>query len=242
MPKLKNKYKRVLLKISGEGFCSEEKTGIEAEKYSSVAEEVKKAKSAQTEIAIVLGGGNILRGAKLSETGFDRTTADQLGMIATVMNAIVLKHHFEKIKVPSCVLSAIQIHNVVETYNVHKCNEYLSSGKVVIIAGGTGNPYFTTDTAAALRAVEIGAHILLKGTKVDGVYSDDPNANPAAEKYTSLSYIDVLEKKLSVMDSTAISLSMENNLPIVVFNFRKKNNIAKAVKGLRIGTYIGAYV
>ncbi len=241
MPKLKNKYKRVLLKISGEGFCSEEKIGIEAEKYSSVAEEIKKAKSAQTEIAIVLGGGNILRGAKLSETGFDRTTADQLGMIATVMNAIVLKHHFEKIKVPSCVLSAIQIHNVVETYNVHKCNEYLSSGKVVIIAGGTGNPYFTTDTAAALRAVEIGAHILLKGTKVDGVYSDDPNANPAAEKYTSLSYIDVLEKKLSVMDSTAISLSMENNLPIVVFNFRKKNNIAKAVKGLRIGTYIGAY-
>ncbi|GJQ59353.1 MAG: UMP kinase [Candidatus Scalindua sp. AMX11] len=239
MPKITKNYKRVLLKISGEGFCSEEKTGIEAEKFASVASEIKKSRSTKAQIAIVLGGGNILRGAKLSETGFDRTSADQLGMIATVMNAIILKNHLEIIKVPSCVLSAIQIHNIVETYNVSKCIDYLNSGKVVIVAGGTGNPYFTTDTAAALRAIEIGADVFLKGTKVDGVYSDDPKTNSSAKKYVKLNYFDVLEKKLAVMDSTAISLSMDNDLPIVVFNFRKKNNIAKAIEGTRIGTYIG---
>ncbi len=239
MPKIAKKYKRILLKLSGESFCSEEGTGIETEKFASIAGEIKKAKGTRAEIAIVLGGGNILRGAKLSESGFDRTSADQLGMIATVMNAIILKNHLEKIEVPSRVLSAIQIYNIVETYNVHQCNDYLTSGSVVIIAGGTGNPYFTTDTAAALRAVEIGADVLLKGTKVDGVFSDDPKTNTAAKRYTKLNYIEVLEKKLAVMDSTAISLSMDNNLPIVVFNFRVKDNIAKAIEGTRIGTYIG---
>ena len=239
MPKITKNYRRVLLKISGEGFCSEDTTGIESEKFAFIAAEIKKAKRKQVEIAVVLGGGNILRGAKLSETGFDRTRADQLGMIATVINAMVLQNHLEKIKVPSCVLSAIQIRNIVETYNVHKCKEYLADGSVVILAGGTGSPYFTTDTAAALRAVEIGADVFLKGTKVDGVYSDDPHTNSAAKKYAKLKYIEVLEKRLAVMDSTAISLSMENNLPIVVFNFRKKNNVAKAVQGTNIGTYIG---
>lgn len=241
MPEITKNYKRILLKISGEGFCSEGKTGIEAEKFASVAGEIQKARSMQAEIALVLGGGNILRGAKLSETGFDRTSADQLGMIATVMNAMILKNHLEKVKVPSIVLSAIQIHNIVETYNVHRCTEYLESGNIVIIAGGTGNPYFTTDTAAALRAVEIGADVLLKATKVDGVYTDDPRTNASAKKHTRLSYLDVLENKLAVMDSTAISLSMENNLPIIVFNFRKKDNIAKAIEGENIGTYIGKY-
>ncbi|MDR4504573.1 MAG: UMP kinase [Candidatus Scalindua sp.] len=239
MPKITKNYKRILLKISGEGFCSEEKSGIEAEKFASVAGEIKKAKSTQAEIAIVLGGGNILRGAKLSETGFDRTSADQLGMIATVMNAVILKNHLEKIKVPSVVLSAVHIHNIVETYNMHKCDRYLKSGNVVLLAGGTGNPYFTTDTAAALRAVEIGADVFLKATKVDGVYTDDPNTNASAKKYSELNYMDILEKKLAVMDFTAISLSMENNLPIIVFNFRKKNNIVRAIEGTRIGTYIG---
>ncbi|MDR4496352.1 MAG: UMP kinase [Candidatus Scalindua sp.] len=239
MSKITKNYRRVLLKISGEGFCSEDTTGIESEKYAFIAAEIKKAKSEKVEIAVVLGGGNILRGAKLSESGFDRTRADQLGMIATVINAMILQNHLEKIKVPSCVLSAVQIKNIVETYTVHKCKACLDSGRVVVLAGGTGNPYFTTDTAAALRAVEIGADVFLKGTKVDGVYSDDPFTNSTAKRYTKLKYIDVLEKKLAIMDSTAVSLSMENKLPIIVFNLRKKNNVAKAVQGTGIGTYIG---
>lgn len=160
-------------------------------------------------------------------------------MIATVINAIILHDTLKKLKVPACVLSAIQIPNIVETYNVQKCLSYLKDGNVVIVAGGTGNPYFTTDTGAALRAIEISADVLLKATKVDGVYSDDPKTNPKARKYKKLKYMDVLEKKLGVIDSTAISLSMENNLPIIVFNLKKKHNIEKIVLGNNIGTYIG---
>ncbi len=239
MPKRKEKYKRVLLKISGEGFCSENSSGIDDTKFASIAREIRNVRNTGVEIAIVVGGGNIIRGAILSKSGIGRTRADQLGMIATVINAIILQDSLEKLKIPACVLSAIQIQNIVEPYGSQKCIKCLKEGYVVIIAGGTGNPYFTTDTGAALRAIEIEADIFLKGTKVDGVYSDDPLTNPNAKKYTKLKYMDVLEKKLGIIDFTAISLSMENNLPIIVFNIRKKHNIKKAVIGSKIGTYIG---
>ena len=239
MPKGKRKYKRVLLKISGEGFCPENSSGIDAAKFAFIAREIKNVRNTGVEIAIVVGGGNIIRGAILSKSGIDRTRADQLGMIATVINAIILQDSLKKLKIPTCVLSAIQIQNIVEPYGAQKCLNCLKEGYVVIIAGGTGNPYFTTDTGAALRAIEIEADIFLKGTKVDGVYSGDPLTNPNAKKYTKLKYMDILEKKLGIIDFTAISLSMENNLPIIVFNLRKKHNIEKAVIGSKIGTYIG---
>ena len=239
MPKRKKKYKRVLLKISGEAFCPENSSGIDDAKFASIASEIKDVRNTGVEIAIVVGGGNILRGAILSKSGVDRTRADQLGMIATVINAIILQDSLKKLKIPACVLSAIQIQNIVEPYSVQKCLNCLKEGYVVIIAGGTGNPYFTTDTGAALRAIEIEADIFLKGTKVDGVYSDDPLTHQNAKKYIKLKYMDVLEKKLGVIDSTAISLSMENNLPIIVFNLKRKHNIKKAVTGSKIGTYIG---
>ena len=169
-----------------------------------------------------------------------RTRADQLGMIATNINAIILQESLEKQKIPTRVLSAIQIQSVVESYTIQRCRSLLEKGYVVILAGGTGSPYFTTDTAATLRAIEIGADVFLKATKVDGVYSEDPLTNPNAKKYKNLGYMEALSKNLNVMDATAISLSMENKLPIVVFNLRKKNNISKAIKGNNIGTYLGS--
>ncbi len=162
-----------------------------------------------------------------------------MGMIATSINAIVLQNSLEKLKIPTKVLSAIEIQGIVEAYTIHKCRGFLENGSIVILAGGTGSPYFTTDTAAALRAIEIGADAFLKGTKVDGVYSEDPVANPKAKKYNELEYMEVLNANLNVMDATAISLSMENQLPIVVFNLRKENNISKAIIGDKIGTYVG---
>ena len=239
MPRSNKKYKRVLLKISGESFCSENSSGIDNAKFVTIAKEIRKVRNAGIETAIVVGGGNIIRGAILSKSGVDRTHADYLGMIATVINAIILQDSIKKLKIPACVLSAVQIQNIVEPYAAQKCLSYLKKGYVVIIAGGTGSPYFTTDTGAALRAIEIGADIFLKGTKVDGVYSDYPLTNPKAKKYIKLKYMDLLEKNLGIMDSTAVSLSMENNLPIIVFNLRKANNIEKAVLGNKIGTYIG---
>jgi len=233
------KYKRVLLKISGEGFCPENLSGIDDKKFAAIAKEIKNAKKTGIEIAIVVGGGNIIRGAKLSKSGIARTQADYLGMIATVINAIILQDSLKKLKVSACVLSALHIWNVVEPYTAQKCINYLKEGSVAIIAGGTGNPYFTTDTGAALRAIEIGADVLLKGTKVDGVYTDDPLSNPKARKYEKLKHTEVLKENLGVIDSTAISLSRENNLPIIVFNLRKAHNIEKAIAGNKIGTYIG---
>ena len=233
------KLKRVLLKISGEGFCSENSSVIDIPKCDLIAEEINSARDAGVDIAVVVGAGNITRGSELSRVGVERTRADQLGMIATSINAIVLQDSLEKLKVPIKVLSAIEIQGIVEPYTIHKCRSFLEEGFVVILAGGTGSPYFTTDTAAALRAIEIGADVFLKGTKVDGVYSDDPVANPKAKKYDRLEYMEALNKKLNVMDATAISLSMENKLPIIVFNLRKKNNISKAIIGDKIGTYVG---
>jgi uridylate kinase len=234
-----NKHKRVLLKISGEGFCSENSSVIDIPQCGLIAKEIGRARDAGVEIAVVVGGGNIIRGSKLCQSGVERTRADQLGMIATNINAIVLRDSLEKLKIPARVLSAIEIQGIVESYTIHKCRSFLENGFVVILAGGTGSPYFTTDTAAALRAIEIGANVFLKGTKVDGVYSDDPITNPEAKKYNRLEYMEALNNNLGVMDATAISLSMENELPIVVFNFRKKNNISKAIIGDKIGTYVG---
>jgi len=234
------KHKRVLLKISGEGFCSENSSVIDIPKCGLIAKEISSARDAGVEIAVVVGAGNIIRGSKLSQSGVERTRADQLGMIATNINAIVLQDSLEKLEIPTRVLSAIEIQGIVESYTIHKCRGFLENGFVVILAGGTGSPYFTTDTAAALRAIEIGADVFLKGTKVDGVYSDDPITNPKAKKYSRLEYREVLNNNLEVMDTTAISLSMENKLPIVVFNLRKKNNIRKAIIGNKIGTYVGS--
>ncbi len=233
------KYKRVLLKISGEGFCSENSSVVDIPKCDIIAEEIRCARDAGVDVAVVVGGGNIIRGSELSQSGVERTRADQLGMIATNINAIVLQDSLLKLKVPASVLSAIEIQGIVESYTIRKCRSFLEKGVVVILAGGTGSPYFTTDTAAALRAVEIGADAFLKATKVDGVYSDDPMVNPNAKKYDRLEYMDALNSKLNVMDATAISLSMENRLPIIVFNLRKKNNISKAIIGNNIGTYVG---
>ncbi len=233
------KHKRVLLKISGEGLCSENSSVIDIPKCDLIAEEISCARDAGVGIAVVVGAGNIVRGSELSQSGVERTRADQLGMIATNINAIVIQDSLEKLGIPTRVLSAIEIQGIVEPYTIYKCRNFLEEGYVVILAGGTGSPYFTTDTAAALRAIEIGADAFLKATKVDGVYSDDPIANPEAKKYDKLEYMDALNSKLNVMDATAISLSMENKLPIIVFNFRKKNNISKAIIGDQIGTYIG---
>jgi uridylate kinase len=233
------KYKRVLLKISGEGFCSENSSVIDIPKCDLIAEEISSARDAGVDVAVVVGGGNLIRGSELSKSGVERTRADQLGMIATNINAIVLQDSLERLKVPTSVLSAIEIQGIVEPYTIHKCRSFLEKGFVVILAGGTGSPYFTTDTAAALRAIEIGADAFLKATKVDGVYSDDPITNPKAKKYNRLEYMEALNKKLNVMDATAISLSMENKLPIIVFNLRKKGNISKAIIGDEIGTYVG---
>ncbi len=234
------KFKRVLLKISGEGLCSEKSSVIDIPKCGLIAKEISSARDAGVEIAVVVGGGNIIRGAKLSQSGVERTRSDQLGMIATNINAIVLQDSLEKLEIPTRVLSAIEIQGIVEPYTIQKCRSFLQNGFVVILSGGTGSPYFTTDTAAALRAIEIGADAFLKGTKVDGVYSDDPITNPKAKKYSKLEYMEALNNNLNVMDATAISLSMENNLPIVVFNLRKKNNISKAIIGNKIGTYVGS--
>ncbi|MHC4269863.1 MAG: UMP kinase [Planctomycetota bacterium] len=234
------KHKRVLLKISGEGFCSENSSVIDIQKCGLIAKEISKSRDSGAEIAIVVGAGNIIRGAELSQSGIERTRADQLGMIATNINAIILQDSLEKLKIPVRVLSAIQIQSIVESYTIQRCRSFLEKGYVVILAGGTGSPYFTTDTAAALRAIEIGADAFLKATKVDGVYSEDPLTNPNAKKYKKLGYMEALNENLKVMDATAISLSMENKLPIVVFNLRKKNNISKAIKGNNVGTFLGS--
>ncbi len=196
-------------------------------------------KNAKTKLNKHIGAGNIIRGAELSKSGIERTRADQLGMIATNINAIILQDSLEKLKIPTHVLGAIQIQSIVEAYTIQRCRSFLEKGYVVILAGGTGNPFFTTDTAAALRAIEIGADAFLKATKVDGIYSEDPLSNPNAKKYDKLGYSEALNENLNVMDATAISLSMENKLPIVVFNLRKKNNISNAIKGNKVGTYLG---
>jgi uridylate kinase len=234
------KYKRVILKVTGEALGGEEKYGIDAKTVKAFAEEIKEVKALGCEMALVIGGGNIFRGAQLSEGGMERATADYMGMLATVINSLALQDALEKIGVSTRVMSAIEMRQVAEPYIRRRATRHLEKGRVVIFAGGTGNPYFTTDTTASLRAMEIGAEVILKATKVPGVYDADPMKNREAKMYGRLSYIEVLNKELKVMDSTAISLCMDNHLPIVIFNLMEKGNIKRVVCGEEIGTLVSA--
>ena len=232
-------YKRILLKLSGEALMGEQNYGIDTAVARSVAEEIKAVQALGVEIAVVVGGGNIFRGVSKSAGNMDRSSADYIGMLATVMNAVVLQDALEKLNVYTRVLSAIDIPQLAESFIRRRAIRHLEKGRVVIFAAGTGNPFFTTDSAAALRALEIKADIILKGTKVDGIYTADPFLSPEATRFTEISYQEVLEKQLKVMDASSISLCMDNNLPIMVFNMRKTGNIVKAVEGdLTIGTVV----
>ncbi len=232
------RYKRILLKLSGEALMGDKGYGIDADTARYMASEIKNVHRTGVEVAVVIGGGNIFRGVEASVRGIERASADYMGMLATVINALALQNALEKIGIPTRVQSAIEMRELAEPYIRRKAVRHLEKGRVVIFAAGTGNPYFTTDTAAALRAMEIGAEIILKGTKVDGIYSSDPVRDPRARKYDTIGYIDVLKKGLAVMDSTAISLCMDNNLPIVVFNVRGKGNIRKIIQGKVVGTLV----
>ncbi len=232
------RYKRVLLKLSGEALMGDRGYGIDPATVAFMAAEIKKVFTMGVEIAVVIGGGNIFRGVEASVKGMERSSADYMGMLATVLNALALQNALEKIGVQTRVQSAIEMRELAEPYIRRKAMRHLEKGRIVIFAAGTGNPYFTTDTAAALRAMEIGADIILKGTKVDGIYNADPATNPRARKYDVISYFDVLKYNLKVMDSTAISLCMDNNLPIVVFNVKKTDNISNLVRGKKIGTMV----
>lgn len=231
-------FKRILLKLSGEALMGERGYGIDPVTVNYMAEEIKKAYELGIEIAIVIGGGNIFRGVEAAEQGIERATADYMGMLATVINALALQNALEKIDVHTRVQSAIEMRELAEPYIRRKAMRHLEKGRVVIFAAGTGNPYFTTDTAAALRAIEIGADVIMKGTKVDGIYSSDPFKDPKAKKFDKLTYMDVIRDSLKVMDSTAITLCMDNNLPIVVFNIRKSDNLKKIILGQKIGSIV----
>src|SRR5574341_1915966 len=218
----KPKYRRVILKLSGESLMGETSYGIDPKAAFSIAEQVKEVKELGVQIAIVIGGGNIFRGISASADGFDRTTADYMGMLATVINGMALQDALEKVGVMTRLQTALEMAKIAEPYIRRRAMRHLEKGRVVIFAGGTGNPYFSTDTAAALRAMEINADAILKATKVDGVYDKDPMLHPGARKFKELTYIDVLNRNLKVMDATAISLCMDNGLPIVVFDLTKR--------------------
>ena len=232
------KYQRILLKLSGEALMGNRGYGIDAATVDFMAKEIRDVASMGVQISIVIGGGNIFRGVQGSLEGMERASADYMGMLATVINALALQNALEKYDLPTRVQSAIEMQELAEPYIRRKAMRHLEKGRIVIFAAGTGNPYFTTDTAAALRAMEIGAQVILKGTKVDGVYSSDPVKDPKAKKYSELTYMEVLKKGLGVMDSTAVTLCMDNNLPIVVFNLRGKGNIRKVVEGKKVGTIV----
>ena len=236
---MKPAYKRILLKLSGEALMGERNYGIDTNVAEAVAREIKAVHELGVEVAIVVGGGNIFRGVSKSAGNMDRSSADYIGMLATVMNAVVLQDALEKVNVYTRAMSAIDIPQLAEPFIRRRAIRHLEKKRVVIFAAGTGNPFFTTDSAAALRALEIKADIILKGTKVDGIYSADPMENPDAKRFKKISYQEVLEKQLKVMDASSISLCMENNLPIMVFNMREPGNIIKAVNGdLTIGTIV----
>jgi uridylate kinase len=232
------KYKRILLKISGEAMMGDQSYGVDPATVDFIAKEIKEAVSKGVQVAIVIGGGNIFRGVEASVKGIERASADYMGMLATVINALALQNYLEKYGIRTRVQSAIEMKELAEPYIRRKAIRHLEKGRTVIFAAGTGNPYFTTDTAASLRAMEIGADVILKATKVDGVYSADPMKDPSAKRFDKVTYIEVLKKGLSIMDSTAISLCMDNNLPIVVFNLRGKSNIRKILEGKKIGTLV----
>jgi len=232
------RYKRVLLKLSGEALMGDQNFGISPDMLDYVAMEVLSIYDLGVEIAIVVGGGNIFRGVAASSFGMERTSADHMGMLATIMNSLALQDALEKKDIQTRVQTAISMHEVAEPYIRRRAARHLERGRVVIFAAGTGNPYFTTDTAAVLRAQEIHAEVLFKATKVDGLYNADPEKDPSAKAYKSISYMEVLEKQLRVMDMTAISLAMDNELPLVVFSLKEKDNIRRVCCGEEIGTRI----
>lgn len=232
------KYRRVLLKLSGEALAGNQGYGIDPEVIAAIAAEVKEVVDLGIEIALVIGGGNIFRGVAAASRGMDRASADYMGMLATVMNSLAMQDALEQAGVVTRVLSAIEMREVAEPYIRRRAVRHLEKRRVVIFGAGTGNPYFTTDTAASLRAMEINADIILKATKVDGIYSADPTKDKDAVKFSSLTYLDVLKKGLQVMDATATSLCMDNDLPIMVFNLTVRGNIKRAVMGENIGTIV----
>jgi len=231
-------YKRILLKISGEVLTGEGGFGIDPSVIRQIAGEIKEVKTLGVEIAIVIGGGNIFRGMAASSRGMDRVSADHMGMLATILNGIALQDALEKMGVQTRLQTAIEMRELAEPFIRRRAMRHLEKGRVVIFAGGTGNPYFTTDTTASLRAMEIGAEAILKATKVDGVYDADPMVNRRARKYDELTYLDVLTKQLKVMDATAISLCMDHQIPIIVFNLKKKGNIRRVILGEKVGTKV----
>jgi uridylate kinase len=233
------RYSRVLLKLSGEALQGDRGYGIAPPVIEAIAAELKEVHAVGVQCGIVIGGGNIFRGVAASAQGMDRASADYMGMLATVINALALQEALESIEVPTRVQTAIEMQALAEPYIRRRAVRHLEKGRFVIFAAGTGNPYFTTDTAAALRANEINAQIIMKATKVDGIYDSDPMKNPNAKRYDRLSYLEVLQQNLKVMDSTAISLCKDNNLPIMVFNMHEKGNIRRAVSGEPIGTIVG---
>jgi len=234
----RTRYKRIILKISGEVLTGEGDYGIDSEVICQIAQEVKEVKNLGVEVAIVIGGGNIFRGMAASAKGMDRASADYMGMLATVMNGLALQDALEKIDVYTRVQTAIEMRQIAEPYIRRRAIRHLEKGRVVIFAGGTGNPYFTTDTTASLRAMEIEAEVILKGTKVDGIYDADPLLHKRAQKYDELTYLEILKKQLKVMDATAISLCMDYRIPIIVFNLKKRGNIKRVILGERIGTKV----
>jgi uridylate kinase len=236
----KPRFRRVLLKLSGEALMGEQGYGVDPAMASRIAQEIAELHSVGVEIAATVGGGNIVRGISVSAAGMDRVSGDYMGMLATVINALALQNALEKIGVFTRVQSAIDMREVAEPFIRRRAIRHLEKGRVVIFAAGTGNPYFSTDTAAALRAMEIGAEVILKATKVDGIFDSDPLLNPSAKLFERLTYLEVLEKGLRVMDTTAVSLCMENKLPIVVFNLLRHGNIKNVVLGLNVGSVVEA--
>ncbi|HHW12973.1 MAG TPA: UMP kinase [Firmicutes bacterium] len=234
----KPKYRRIMLKLSGEALAGEKGFGLDHEVIMSIARQIQEVVNLGVEVSVVVGGGNFWRGATASAQGIDRATADYMGMLATVMNALALQDAFEKIGLDTRVLTAIEMREVAETYIRRRAIRHLEKGRVVIFGAGTGNPFFSTDTAAALRAIEVEAEIVLKATKVDGVYEQDPVLNPDAKKFDDLNFIEILNKRLRVMDSTATSLCMDNKIPIIVFNLNEEGNIKRIVMGEKIGTFV----
>ncbi|MDR2880091.1 MAG: UMP kinase [Fusobacteriales bacterium] len=232
------KYKRILLKLSGEALAGNQKFGISSDVLDNFAKQLKEVHDLGVELAIVIGGGNIFRGIAGQEQGFDRATGDTLGILATIMNALALQNSIEKMGVHTRVLTAVQMPEIAEPYIRRRAIRHLEKGRIIILAGGTGNPYFTTDSGGALRALEIGADILAKGTKVNGVYDKDPQKFADAVKYDNISFDETLTKDLKVMDAAALSLCRENDLPVIVFNILEDGNIKKMVNGEEIGTIV----
>ncbi len=232
------KYRRVLLKVSGETLAGPQKFGLDPATLKAIAREIKSVVDLKVEVGIVVGGGNIFRGLAASAQGIERAVGDYMGMLATVINALALQDALEKAGVPTRVMSAIAMHEVAEPYIRRRAQRHLEKGRVIIFAAGTGSPFFTTDTAAALRATEVGAQAILKGTKVTGVFDRDPELDPKARMLPRLTYFQILEKELRVMDSTAVTMSMEQNLPIIVFKLLQPGNMKKVVLGQKVGTIV----